>query len=264
VIVAHGNDRSRFNGEDDDPGPQWATVHWNAGGFRFIEATEHLGMGRRGGWRALSVGDLDGDADPDIIVGGLGEAPRVYRNDVETPNRGLAIALVGTTSNPLGLGAEVVVNPIGTTEQLRYAVGAMASPKAISSPVIFPGIGLSAGANVTVFWPSGVVQTVEGLLAGHHHVITEPEVLGVDPLGRHLSAGGEQVATLTVRPRSPASSVTATITHGDGIPGDAVDHGDGSWTITITPPPSEGFARVEVRVDGQPIGIRPRLWWDAP
>jgi len=263
VIVAHGNDRSRFEGTDPDPGPQWATVHWNAGGFRFIDATERLGMGRRGGWRALSVGDLDGDSDPDIIVGGLGEAPRVYRNDVESPHHGFAIRLVGRTSNPLGLGAEIVVNPLGTAKQQRYAVGGIFSPKTVSAPVVYPGIGSAAGADVTVFWPSGVVQTVEGVGAGTTRVIYEPEVLVVTPASRHLGAGGAEVATFTVRPQGPASSVVALITHGDGSPGAAVATGDGAWTVTVAPPAAPGSARFEIRVDGQPLAIHPRLWWDG-
>jgi hypothetical protein len=239
-------------------------VHLNGGDFRFLDATEHLGLGRRGGWRALTIGDLDGDADPDLIVGGYGEAPRVYLNDIETPNRGLVLRLLGTTSNALGLGARVVVNPIGTSDEQVYAVGAMGSPKAVSSPRVYAGLGSAAGAHVTVFWPSGIVQSVTGLVAGATHLLTEPELLTITPSSRHLAAGGAEVATLVVRPEEPASSVVVTITHGDGIPSAAVQTGDGAWTLTVAPPPASGYARLEVLIDGQPLAIRPRLWWDAP
>ncbi|MDP6946236.1 MAG: hypothetical protein QF464_18960, partial [Myxococcota bacterium] len=74
---------------------------------------------------------------------------------------------------------------------------------------------------------------------------------------------GDEVATLTVRPQTPASSVTAVITSGDGIPSEAVEL-DGAWTLTVTPPPEAGFARIEIQIDGVPLAIRPRLWWDAP
>ncbi|MDP6943529.1 MAG: FG-GAP-like repeat-containing protein [Myxococcota bacterium] len=264
VVIAHGNDTSRFLGTDLSPGPQWTTAHLNGGGFRFLDVTEHLGLGRRGWWRALTVDDLDGDADPDLIVGGVGEAPRVYRNDIETPHHTLALRLVGRTSNRLGIGARVVVNPVGTSDQRLYAVGAMGGPKAASSPRVFAGLGSATSADVTVTWPSGVVQTVEGLQADETHVVIEPEVLRVEPIGRHLPAGGDEVATLTIRPQEAATMVTATITHGDGLPTEAVETEEGVWVVTVTPPAQPGSARIEVRIDGQPVMVRPRLWWDAP
>jgi hypothetical protein len=234
------------------------------GDFHFLDATQHLGLGRLGGWRAMTTGDLDGDADCDLIIGGLGEPPRVYRNDVTTPNRGLIIRLEGRTSNRLGVGAEVVVNPIGTSAQQRYAVGASGGPKALSEPLIYAGLGTAVGADVTVYWPSGVVQTVSDLVAGATHRIIEPELITIAPANRHLLAGGPGVATLTVRPAGPATSVTIAISHGDGVPGQAVEEAPGVWTVSLTPPAVAGSARLEVRVDGVVLPVSPRLWWDSP
>jgi hypothetical protein len=264
VIVSHGDDAARFLGEQASPGPQYATVHLNLGGFRFLDATAHLGLDRLGGWRAMTTGDLDGDADCDLIIGGLGEAPRVYRNDVTTSNRGLALRLEGRASNRLGVGAEVVVNPIGTSAQQRYVVGASGGPKSLSEPLIYAGLGASAGADVTIYWPSGAVQVVPGLIAGSTHDITEPELLSIAPAARHLTAGSSEVATLTIRPETSATSVEVVITHGDGIPSPAFEEAPGVWTATITPPPVAGSARVEVRVDGVALPLAPRLWWESP
>ncbi|MGB0591648.1 MAG: CRTAC1 family protein, partial [Myxococcota bacterium] len=197
VIVSHGDDAARFLGEQTSPGPQRATVHLNLGDFRFLDATAYLGLDRLGGWRAMTTGDLDGDADCDLIIGGLGEAPRVYRNDVMTPNRSLALRLEGRASNRFGVGAEVVVNPIGTSAQQRYVVGASGGPKSLSEPLIYAGLGTAAGADVTVYWPSGAVQVVAGLIAGNTHDITEPDVLSIAPTDRHLTAGSSEVAVLT-------------------------------------------------------------------
>jgi hypothetical protein len=264
VLTAHGVDRSRFEGTHPSPGPQWMTAHWNGGEFRFADATERLGLGQRGGWRTLSVGDLDGDHAPDLILGGLGGPPLVYLNRVTSPNKGFALRLAGSVSNGLGVGAEVVVTPEGAESSQRYLVGGMASPKVYSSPTLYPGIGAAASATVTVHWPSGIVQTVADLGPDALHVITEPDVVHVAPLERHVQVGGDVVATLTIRPQAPATSVTVTITHGDGIPSPAVPSEDGAWIVTVTPPPAPGFARLEVRIDGQPLGVYPRLWWDAP
>ncbi len=132
----------------------------------------------------------------------------------------------------------------------------------MSSPVLYPGIGEAVRADVTVIWPSGVIQSVMALGSGQHHVVTEPEVLSVAPAGRHISLSSGEVASLTVQPQVAATAVTAHIIHGDGIPGEAVQGDGGTWTIEISPPPIPGFAHLEVRIDGQPIGIRPRIWWD--
>jgi len=264
VLTAHGDDRSRFEGIHPSAGPQWVTAHWNGGKFRFADATERLGLGERGAWRTVSVGDLDGDHRPDLIIGGLGQAPRVYLNRITTPNHSFALRLEGRVSNSLGVGAEVVVTPEGSESPQRYLVGGMASPKVFSSPTLYPGIGTAESATATVHWPSGITQTVTGLEADQLHVITEPEVLQVSPFGRHVDVGTGEVATLTITPQSPATSVTVTITHGDGIPSQAEPGEDGSWTVTVAPPPTPGFARLEVRIDGQPLTVYPRLWWDAP
>ena len=244
------------------PGPQWVTAHLNGGDFRFLDATEALGLARRGGWRALTIGDLDGDADCDLIVGGLGEQPRLYRNDIETPNRGLLLRFVGRTSNRLGIGAHVKVTPLGSATAQHYVVGAMGSPKVVSAPQVFAGLGGAAGADISVSWPSGQVQTVAGLLAGQAHTIEEPDLLTITPESRHVLP--DQVATLTLRLAEPADVVTAHITHGDGVPSEVTSASDGAWSFMVSPPPAGGSARVEIRVDGQPLPIRPRLWWDTP
>lgn len=264
VLVAHGDDRSRFQGTDESAGPQWLTAHYNGGGFRFADATERLGLGQRGGWRTLSVGDLDGDHAPDLILGGLGEAPLVYLNRVETPHKGFALDLKGQTSNSLGVGAQVVVRPEGAAQPQHYFVGGTASPKVYSTPTLFVGLGEAERAEVSVTWPSGHVQVLPALSAGERHTITEPQILKVEPLGRHLPADPSAEATFTITPSAPASEVSVEVSHGEVYTMETSEVGDGSWRVKISPPVNPGSARFEVRIDGQLLGIAPRLWWDAP
>ena len=54
------------------------------------------------------------------------------------------------------------------------------------------------------------------------------------------------------------------VSHGEVYTMETSEVGDGSWRVTISPPASPGSARFEVRIEGQLLGIAPRLWWDAP
>ena len=262
ALVAHGDDTSRFFGSDPSPGPQWLTAHLNGGDFRFLDATEALGLGRPGGFRALTVGDLDGDADVDIIVGGLGEAPRVYRNDLETPHRAIALRLVGTNSNSLGVGAHVFITPLGASAEQHHVVGAMASPKTISPMSVFAGLGTAIGADVRVLWPSGVMQVVEGLIAGETHVITEPQRVTLTPSSRHVAL--DETATIVITPEAPGARVSVSVSHGEGAVSEGVEREDGAWVFTLTPPAQPGSARLQITIDDAPLPIAPRLWWDSP
>ena len=264
VLVAHGDDRSRFQGNDPSAGPQWMTAHYNGGDFRFADATERLGLGQRGGFRVLSVGDLDGDHVPDLVLGGLGEPPKVYLNRIETPHQSFALDLEGRSSNSLGIGASVRVRPEGSDRAQHYFVGGTASPKVFSTPTLFIGIGSASSAEVEVTWPSGLVQTLSGLAAGERHTITEPEILRVEPESRHLIAGADASARFIVTPSGPASEVRVEVTHGEVNAITSEAQADGSFIITLTPPLNPGHARFEVLIDGQALGIYPRLWWDAP
>ena len=264
VLFSHGDDAARFLGDEPSPGPQWATLHLNMGDFEFLDATKHLGLGRPGSWRSLTTGDLDGDADCDIIVGGLGEAPRVYLNEVETPNKSIALRLKGLSSNAFGIGAEVVVNPLGTSALQRYVVGASGGPKSLSEPLIFAGLGSAIGADVSVYWPSGAVQVLSGLIAGLVHTITEPERFSFTPASRRIAAGSGESISLRVQPEDPGAQVSVSLSHGEGsVSGGSKDE-EGAWIFTLSAPASQGSARVVIEVDGEAWPLAPRVFWAGP
>lgn len=270
-VVAHGEDAAGWMIPAVPPRPMHTTVHWNAGGTRFVDVTADSGLGRYGQWMALEVGDLDGDADADLIIGGQGEPARVYRNDIATANRPIALHFRGTSSNPLGIGARVALEVDGLPTQ-HFLVGVGGSPLLKWAPIVFAGVGRASSARrVRVTWPTGVVQEVDGLAAGRHHTIEEPPLFAVDPPDRRVAADGAARATLRVTPRTPAGAVdpaatvavavvygaTATV-----LP--AVRGADGAWVVGVVSPTRAGSSVVEIRVNGVASPVRPRIWWRAP
>lgn len=249
--------------------PQPVTAHWNAGNLRFVDMSAQIGLDATGTWRGLVVDDLEGDGDPDLFVGGIGRLPWLLRNDVTTPNHGFALRLRGTTSNHLGIGAIVEVEVAGQAQAQRHVMGAVGNPVAVTRPMLFVGLGTAAKADlVRIRWPSGYVQEVAGLAAGTLHTVEEPVTIAVEPAGRHLKAGAGTPALIRAFARGPDGAIRA-----DAVVEIRVAYGPGSFdgpTVaeaggfkrSLAAPPTPGSTVIEVLIDGNPLPLRPRVFWD--
>ena len=271
VVTVHGDDHTTGTDPSRAIGPQHVTAHWNGGEFRFAEVTSLTHLDRRGQWRALFVGDLDRDGDPDLVVGGVGLAPRVYRNDIVSGHAGLALQLHGTSSNALGIGARVRVWPLAAGPAQLFVVGGTASPYVVSEPLVFVGLGAArSAARVQVTWPAGTVQELRDLRAGAVHTLEEPPLFVVSPVDRHVPADGRSEATLRITPRAldgsvrPGARVEVALAYGTGslAAPPAWSEAEGAWVVRVVAPAAPGAGVVTLRVDGVPAGVRPRIWWD--
>jgi hypothetical protein len=260
LVVVHGNDSATRR--DDRVGPQEIALYLNAGDYRFLDVTRSEAL-PRGQWKALVVDDFDCDGDADLFVGGNDQWPRIFRNDTDAAGHAISLQLQGTTSNALGVGAKVELWAEGAAAPQWLWVGGIASPVAFSRPMVFGGLGPATRAAVArITWPSGYVQEVRDLEGGRCHVVREPPLLAVAPPSRHARAGGE--LRLTVTPRAPDGSpvkgnVEARVTHGTAQARvDALPEG----AVVVVTRATPGAAVVEVSIDGKPLLVRPRLWWD--
>lgn len=267
VIVAHGNDFAAWSDPEHHDHLQSSTLHWNGGDFCFADMSDLSNLGRAGQWQAITMDDIDGDGDADLILGGQGEVPRVFRNDVTTGNHGLSLRLKGTTSNHLAIGAKVDVLTQGVPDQ-HFVVAGSGSPSFASVSPLFAGLGPNTAADlVRVTWPSGVVQDLPGLAAGQLHAVVEPPLFTIEPAERHVPADGASVAALHITPRNAdgtvrlGAKIEVVVAHGKSVAiGPPAMDGDAS-VVQVTAPAAAGSTVLEVRIDGVASGVRPRIWW---
>ena len=267
LIAVHGPDASGLLEPSHWVGPQHTTLSLATSLLHFEDATAMSGLDVDGHWRALTIGDLDGDGDVDLIVGGLGEHPRVFENRIETEGKGLSIRLVGQFSNAAGLGAFVSVDSKLEAAGRRHLVGHVSSPEAISDPLVFPAIGSETHSGVvTVRWPSGYIQKTSGLQAGKLHTIEEPELVVFEPASRSHSFNAPTPLWVAVTPRDPYGAVdpdaTVSVTASDPkvLVGSPVIE-DGVWRFPLEAPGAPGSSTLEIQIDGEAYGIRPRVRW---
>jgi hypothetical protein len=137
---------------------------------------------------AAAVGDLNGAGTLDLFVAvGAGSAlltnpelfPRtpsydVYLGVAEVSHDWLMVDLVGITSNVHGIGATVIAETAGR-QQHRFADNGM-HERAQSDPRLHFGFGdMADGANIglTIYWPNGMRQTLQGVRPNQVLTVTE-------------------------------------------------------------------------------------------
>ena len=138
----------------------------NLGGGKFEELMDMAGPAVSAAHcsRGLAFGDFDNDGDVDMVIVNLNEPPSLLRNDVSGGGHWLKVLLEGVKSNRSAIGATVIAT-YGSRKQAQ-AVLAQSSFLSASDRRLHFGLGAETAADLEILWPSGVRESIKGVLAG--------------------------------------------------------------------------------------------------
>ena len=158
------------------PVDQYNTVFRNLGpSGKWAPLTEEAGLSASPAarHRGCAFGELDGDGRIDVVATALGRDAEIWMNRSENSNHWLDIALRGTKSNRDGIGARVkLVTKSGA--QYNHMTTSVGYASSSDGPVHF-GLGADSRAElIEIHWPSGIVQTLQDVVADRILKVTEP------------------------------------------------------------------------------------------
>jgi hypothetical protein len=153
----------------------------NRGGAQLVDIAEEIGgdFGSPKVGRGAAFGDFDLDGDLDVIVTTNGGPAHLYRNDLESSNRGVRLTLQGARSNRDGIGARVRAR-VGSTWLTRIVRTGSSYLSQSELPLTF-GLGARMAVDEAIVeWPSGARDSIGPLRAGHSYVVTEGKGVTAD------------------------------------------------------------------------------------
>lgn len=125
--------------------------------------------------RGMAVGDFDNDGDMDVLISNNGQPPLLLRNDGGNRNNWLGLQLVGTKSNPAGVGALITWQVGGIKRsRLKIAGGSYLSSQ---DPRELLGIGAATKIeSVEITWPGGKVDKLTNPIINRYITVIEGRV----------------------------------------------------------------------------------------
>ncbi len=146
----------------------------NNGDGTFTDISAEAGPGfqvelsTRGG----AMGDMDNDGDLDIVLSNSRREPTILENVLNNGNHWINIKLKGTKSNRDGIGSRVEVKAAGKIQVNEVRAGS--SYQSHYDLRLHFGLGKAERIeSITVYWPSGQVDTLEAVPADRFILIEE-------------------------------------------------------------------------------------------
>jgi enediyne biosynthesis protein E4 len=163
-------------GQEASPEPQPNAVFINTRSGAFLDVSARTGADDPSMTRGVAFADYDRDGRVDLYLVNRSATPRLLRN--VTPRRGfhwLEVDTVGTRSNTDGCGAQVTARLRRGPTLVREVFCGSTSLASGSDPTVHFGLGRWRSVRrLTIEWPSGMVQTLQGVAADRIITVTEP------------------------------------------------------------------------------------------
>jgi hypothetical protein len=124
--------------------------------------------------RGVAFGDVDNDGRIDAVVSVLNGKAEYFHNISPGDNHWIVLKLVGSTSNRMGVGAQIRITGDDGLKQYNEVTTAVGYACSSDSRVHF-GLGKSKTIReVDIKWPSGIHQTLHDVPADQILTVTEP------------------------------------------------------------------------------------------
>ena len=133
-------------------------LYMNAGDHRFQDVSKAWNADQKGFSNGAAFGDLDNDGDLDLVLNNVDDHATVLVNELPSSNY-LRIKLVGSSKNPLGMGAKITVKA-GTTRQYIEQTLTRGFQSSVE-PIVHFGLGeVDQVEQVRVIWPDSKTQSI--------------------------------------------------------------------------------------------------------
>lgn len=158
--------------ESSDTREEDNLVFRNRGDLKFEDVSGPWGIREPTMSYSAATGDLDGDGDPDLVVGHLARPVSFYENTTGASKKRISVELRGTRSNPRGVGGIVKVTAGGKTQV--KAINPMTGFVSCDEAAVQFGLGeIEHIDSLVVEWPAGGIDRFEDLEAGFHYLVSE-------------------------------------------------------------------------------------------
>jgi hypothetical protein len=171
-----------YAANDYDFSPFPNVLYRNNGDLTFSQAQAGEAVSNQHATYGTATLDYDLDGNLDLLVANRDEGLQLFRNP-DNPHHWIGLKLIGVESNRDAVGARVrLLDEQGVIHYDERTAGSSWTSQ--SSSLVFFGLGEAASLEeATVFWPSGLEQSLTDLAPGQYYTIREGEapVAGIFP-----------------------------------------------------------------------------------